>query len=183
MGKRVADMTPEELERERERNRARERSKNVTPEQLERERARKRKASRKENMTPEQLERKRARRRKAGRKENMTPEQLERERARRHAENMTLGQLERRRARGVEALAIKAPDLEVFMLNKIDRATRCLNCTYRIPSICPPELAAKLAPVLEMLKTADATQRAVIRGVVRTMRAARELELTESVAQ
>jgi hypothetical protein len=167
MTKRVADMTPEQLERER----ARYRKENMTPEQLEKKRAR----YRKENMTPEQLEKNRARHR----KENMTPEELERERERNRKENMTPEQLERERVRGVEVLAKKAPDLEVFMLNKIDQATRFLNCTYRIPSICPPELAAKLAPVLEMLKTADAEQRAAIRGVIRTMRTARELELIE----
>ena len=145
MGKRVADMTTEE----RERQRARHHGKN-----------------RKENMSPEQLERHRSYRR----RENMTPEQLERKRSR-----------DREYTAGVNAQ--KAPDLEVFMLNKIDMATRLTKFTYRIPSTCPPELAAKLSPVLEMLKTADAAQRAVIRGVVRAMRAARELELAESVAQ
>jgi hypothetical protein len=117
----------------------------------------------------------------------MTPEQLERKRASQRRENLTPEQLERTRAVGSASAAgknaRKAPDLEVFMLNKIDNATRKPGLLYHIPSICPPELAAKLAPVLEMLKTADAAQRAVIRGVVRTMRVARELELAESVAQ
>lgn len=126
-------------------------------------------------MTPEELERKRA----SSRKENLTPEQ----RARNRKENLTPEQLELKRVRAAEGDARNAADLEVFMLSKIERATCNLDRTYRIPSICPPELAAKVAPVLEMLKTADAAQRAVIRGVVRTMRAARELELAESVAQ
>lgn len=166
MSKRVADMTPEQLERKRSRDRA-------------------------ENMTPEQLERKRSRCRIAGRKENMTPEQLERARARYRAKNqvanMSPDQVKRLRTTqcrwAAEANAKKAPDMEVFMLNKIYMATGRPHCEYRIPSTCPPELAAKLAPVLEMLKTADAAQREVIRGVVRAMRAARELELAESVAQ
>lgn len=173
MGKRVADMTPEQLERKRARNRVA----GMTLEQLGRLRARQQ--NRAANMTAEELERKRAR----GRKENLTQER----RARGRKENLTQEQLKRRRltacSSAAEINAKKAPDVEVFMLNKIDAATRRLECTYRIPSTCPPELAAKLAPVLEMLKTADAAQRAAIRGVVRTMRAARELELLESVAQ
>lgn len=125
---------------------------------------------RKCDLTPEQLERVRARNRLASRVENMTPEQLERRRANNSAWM-------------AEASARKALDIEVFMLNKIDQATRVPGRKYLIPSILPPDLAAKLAPVLEMLKTADAAQRKVIRGVVWAMRAARELELAESVAQ
>jgi hypothetical protein len=157
---------------------ARKRVADMTPEELERERARKRTAGRKENMTPEQLERERARGRTRARK-GMTPEQVERKRARGRLENMAPEEVEIRYARDAETNAKRAPDLEIHMLRKIDMATRLTKCTYRIPSICPPELAAKLAPVLEMLKTADAAQRAAIRGVVRTMRAARELELIE----
>jgi hypothetical protein len=138
----------------------------MTPEQLGKYQAR----FRKENMTPEQRECKRAYDRSRGRVENMTNEQLERLRS-------------RRRNNGAEAYARKAPDIEVLMLNKVAMAASVSGCTYRIPATCPPELAAKLTPVLEMLKTADAAQRAVIRGVVRTMRAARDLELLESVAQ
>lgn len=90
-------MTPEQVERRRERNRVA----NLTPEQIERRREQGR--ARRANMTPEQLERRRERRREQYR--SMPPEQRERElernrqKARRYRANMTPEQIELERAR------------------------------------------------------------------------------------
>lgn len=100
MGKRIADMTPEQRERQRERKRVA----HMAPEQRERRRERERVA----NMTPEQRERKRERDRVRRRVGNMTPERLERERelrreqVARYRRSMTTE--ERSRVRGTSSI-------------------------------------------------------------------------------